>query len=51
MKFVKSNQRATLKNKHLGELIRTASTTCCPGFRGVENQAKTIPTIAVHHFM
>jgi len=41
MKFVKSDHRATLKNEHLGELIRTALTTYCPGFRGIENQTKT----------
>jgi len=41
MKFVKSNHRATLKNEHLGELIRTGLTTCCPGFRRLENQTKT----------
>ena len=42
IKFAKSNYRATLKNEHLGELIRTASTTyCCPGFRGLEKQTKT----------
>jgi len=40
MKFVKSNHRATLKNEHLGELICTALTTCCPDFRGLENQTK-----------
>jgi len=27
MKFVKSNHRVTLKNEHLGELIRTALKT------------------------
>jgi len=41
MKFVKSNHRATLKNEHLGELIRTALTTYFPGFRGLENQTRT----------
>jgi len=41
MKFTKSNHRATLKNEHLRELIRTASTTYCLGFRGLENQTKT----------
>ena len=41
MKFVKSNRRVTLKNLHLGELIRTALITYCPGFRGLENQTKT----------
>jgi len=40
MKFVKSNHRATLKNEHLGELIRTALTTYCPGFRGLEIKEK-----------
>jgi len=40
MKFVKSNHRATLKNEHLRELIHTALTTYCPGFRGLENQTK-----------
>jgi len=29
------------KNESLGELIRTAITTYCPGFRGLENQTKT----------
>ena len=29
------------KNEHLGELIRTALTTYCPGFRGLENQTRT----------
>jgi len=38
MKFVKSNHSTTLKNEHLGELIHTALTTYCPGFRGLENQ-------------
>jgi len=32
MKFVKSNHRATVKNEHLGELIRTAVITYCPDF-------------------
>jgi len=41
MKFVKSNNRATLENEHLSEFIRTALTTYCPGFRGLENQTKT----------
>jgi len=41
MRFLKSNHRATLKNKHLRELIRTALTTYCPDFRGLENQTKT----------
>jgi len=41
MKFAKSNHRATLKKKHLGEFIRTALTTYCPDFRGLENQTKT----------
>ena len=41
MKFVKSNHRANLKNEDLGELIRTASATYCPDFRGLENQTKT----------
>jgi len=41
MKFVKSNHRTTLKNEHLGELIHTALTTYCPGFRGLENQTRT----------
>jgi len=41
MKFVKSNHRATLKNEHLGELIRTAFSTCCQDFRGLENQTKS----------
>jgi len=35
-----SNHRATLKNEHLGELIRTSSTTHCPDVRGPENQIK-----------
>jgi len=38
MKFVKSNHRATLRNKYFGELIRTALTTCCPDFRRLANQ-------------
>jgi len=41
MKFAKSNHRATLKNEHLEELIRTALTTYCPDRRGLENQTKT----------
>jgi len=41
MKFVKSSHRAILKNKYFGELIRTALTTYCSGFRGLENQTKT----------
>jgi len=32
MKFVKSNRRATLKNEHLRELIRTVLTTHCADF-------------------
>jgi len=40
MKFVKSNHRATLKNEHLGELIRT-SLTYCPDIWGLENQTKS----------
>jgi len=51
MKFVKSNHRATLKNEHLGELIRTVLTTYCPGFLGLENQTNFILTINVHHLM
>ena len=41
MTFLKTNHRATLKNENFGELIRTALTTYCPDFRGLENQAKT----------
>jgi len=33
---LESPLRATLKNEHFGELIRTASTTYRPGFRGIE---------------
>jgi len=40
VKFVKSNHRTTLKNEHLGELIRTVLTTYCPDFWGLENQKK-----------
>jgi len=41
MKFVKLNHRATLKNEHLGHLMRTAFATYCPDFRGLENQTKS----------
>ena len=41
MKFVKSNHSATLKNEHLGELIRTALTKYCPGIWELQNQTKT----------
>ena len=41
MKFVKSNHRATLRNEHLGELIRT-SVTYCPDFQGLEKQKLNI---------
>ena len=51
MKFVKSNHRATLKNEHLGELIRTALTTYRQGFWGLENQTNFVPTITVHNLM
>ena len=40
MKFIKSKQRATLTNEHLGELIRTALTTYRPNFRRLANQKK-----------
>jgi len=54
MKFVKSNHRATMKNEHLGEFIRTALTTYCPGFRVLQNQTKTSSRhllYSVHHLM
>jgi len=51
MRFAKSNHRTTLKNEYLGELIRTASTTYCPGFRGLEMKKILIPTITAHRLI
>ena len=40
IKFIKSKQRATLTNEHLGELIRTALTTYRQNFQRLANQTK-----------
>jgi len=37
---IKLRYRATLQNKHLGELVCTALTTYCADFRGLGNQTK-----------
>jgi len=50
MKFVKSNHCATLKNEHLGELIRT-SNNALSRFSGTrKSNNNLILTITIHYF-
>jgi len=51
MKFVQSNHCATLKNEHLGELIRT-SNNVLSRFSGTRKSHKNfILTITIYHFI